>query len=72
MPSTGDDLREYHPAYARLMFEEPLVMPERTAPVSGGLVRLVIHNQLNDLVTRDGDRSAHPPVAGCASSTCFV
>ncbi|EFK54600.1 hypothetical protein HMPREF0291_10980 [Corynebacterium genitalium ATCC 33030] len=54
------------------MFEEPLVMPERTAPVSGGLVRLVIHNQLNDLVTRDGDRSAHPPVAGCASSTCFV
>ena len=46
VPITGDDLREYHPDYARLMVEEPLAMPERTAPVSGGLVRLALEHAL--------------------------
>lgn len=36
---TGDDLREFHPAYRHLALEEPLAMPNETAPVSGGLVR---------------------------------
>lgn len=35
---TGDDLREYHPDYARLADHEPFAMPGATAPVSGGLV----------------------------------
>ncbi|MFB9774852.1 zeta toxin family protein [Brevibacterium otitidis] len=46
VPITGDDLREYHPDYARLMVEEPLAMPEKTAPVSGGLVRLALEHAL--------------------------
>lgn len=46
VPITGDELREYHPDYARLMVEEPLLMSERTAPVSGGLVRLALEHAL--------------------------
>lgn len=39
---TGDDLRRYHPDYDRLAREQPFGMPNSTAPVSGGLVRLAI------------------------------
>lgn len=46
VPITGDDLREYHPDYARLMVEEPLAIPERAAPVSGGPVRLGLDHAL--------------------------
>lgn len=35
---TGDDLREFHPDYARLAEQAPFEMPAATAPVSGGLV----------------------------------
>lgn len=35
---TGDDLREYHPDFARLADHEPFAMPGATAPVSGCLV----------------------------------
>lgn len=38
MEITGDDLREYHPNYARLADQAPFEMPGATAPVSGGLV----------------------------------
>ncbi|MGB4779855.1 zeta toxin family protein [Microbacterium sp.] len=41
---TGDDLRGYHPDYDRLVNEAPLAMPNATAPVSGGLVRLAIEH----------------------------
>ncbi|MDR0594851.1 MAG: zeta toxin family protein, partial [Bifidobacteriaceae bacterium] len=43
---TGDDLREYHPGYARLALEDPLGMPAATAPVSGGLVALALAHAL--------------------------
>ncbi|MFD1101584.1 zeta toxin family protein, partial [Schaalia naturae] len=34
----GDELRRFHPDYARLMREEPLRMPEVTSPASGAWV----------------------------------
>lgn len=43
---TGDDLREYHPDYARLADHAPFEMPGATAPVSGGLVRLALDHAL--------------------------
>ena len=43
---TGDDLREYHPDYARLADHAPLEMPAATAPVSGGLVSLALDHAL--------------------------
>lgn len=43
---TGDDLREYHPDYARLADYAPFEMPGATAPVSGGLVRLALEHAL--------------------------
>lgn len=39
---TGDDLRRYHPDYDRLAREHPFLMPNATALVSGGLVRLAV------------------------------
>ncbi|WP_028707705.1 zeta toxin family protein [Propionicicella superfundia] len=41
---TGDDLRRYHPDYDRLAREAPFLMPNETAPVSGGLVRLAVEH----------------------------
>lgn len=35
VPVIGDDLRQFHPDYARLMREDPLAMPEATAHASG-------------------------------------
>lgn len=35
VPIIGDDLRQFHPDYARLMREDPLSMPEATAQASG-------------------------------------
>lgn len=43
---TGDDLREYHPDYARLADHAPLAMPAATASVSGGLVSLALDHAL--------------------------
>ena len=39
---TGDDLRVFHPDYRRLARDAPFLMPDVTAPVSGGLVRLAV------------------------------
>lgn len=41
---TGDDLRVFHPDYRRLAREQPFLMPNVTAPVSGGLVRLAVEH----------------------------
>lgn len=41
---TGDDLRRYHSDYDRLAREQPFLMPNATAPVSGGLVRHAIEH----------------------------
>ncbi len=35
MPVIGDDLRQFHPDYPRLMREDPLAMPTATAQASG-------------------------------------
>ncbi|MGO2520377.1 MAG: zeta toxin family protein [Microbacterium sp.] len=35
VPVIGDDLRQFHPDYVRLMREDPLSMPEATAQASG-------------------------------------
>ncbi|MBE6476719.1 MAG: hypothetical protein E7Z97_01420 [Propionibacteriaceae bacterium] len=35
VPIIGDDLRQFHPDYPRLMREDPLAMPEATAQASG-------------------------------------
>ncbi|MGW9114782.1 zeta toxin family protein [Microbacterium sp. NPDC055683] len=35
VPVIGDDLRQFHPDYARLMRENPLAMPDVTAQASG-------------------------------------
>lgn len=43
---TGDDLREYHPDYARLAEQSPFAMPGVTAPVSGGLIGLALDHAL--------------------------
>lgn len=43
---TGDDLREYHPDYARLADHAPFEMPGATAPVSGGLVARALDHAL--------------------------
>jgi hypothetical protein len=42
VPVTGDDLRVYHPGYLRLVIDEPLRMPNATAPTSNGLIRLAL------------------------------
>lgn len=42
VPVTGDDPREYHPDYLRLVAEDPLEMPHAAGPVSGGLIRLAL------------------------------
>ncbi|MDO5053195.1 MAG: zeta toxin family protein [Pseudoclavibacter sp.] len=41
---TGDDLRVFHPDYRRLARDAPFLMPNATAPVSGGLVRLAVEH----------------------------
>lgn len=41
---TGDDLRVFHPDYRRLARDAPFLMPNVTAPVSGGLVRLAVEH----------------------------
>lgn len=41
---TGDDLRVFHPDYRTLARDEPFLMPNATAPVSGGLVRLAVEH----------------------------
>lgn len=43
---TGDDLRVFHPDYARLARDDAFAMPNATAPVSGGLVRLAVEHAL--------------------------
>ncbi len=44
---TGDDLRVFHPDYRTLARDEPFLMPNATAPVSGGLVRLAVEHALS-------------------------
>lgn len=41
---TGDDLRVFHPDYRRLARDDAFLMPNATAPVSGGLVRLAVEH----------------------------
>ncbi len=41
---TGDDLRVFHPDYITLTREHPFLMPNTTAPISGGLVRLAVEH----------------------------
>ncbi|MCL6423574.1 zeta toxin family protein [Brachybacterium sp. JHP9] len=41
---TGDDLRVFHPDYRNLSRDAPFLMPNTTAPVSGGLVRLAVEH----------------------------
>ncbi|MBL5973358.1 MAG: hypothetical protein D3X82_06210 [Candidatus Leucobacter sulfamidivorax] len=43
---TGDDLRVFHPDYVRLARDDAFAMPNATAPVSGGLVRLAVEHAL--------------------------
>ncbi len=46
VPVTGDELREYHPDYARLATTAPLEMPAATAPVSAGLIHLALDHAI--------------------------
>lgn len=48
VPVTGDDLRQYDPEYLRLVAEDPLGMPQATAPVSAGLIRLALDHAVQD------------------------
>lgn len=43
---TGDDLRRYHPGYRQLVADDPLRMPEATAPTSAGLIRLALDHAI--------------------------
>lgn len=42
VPIVGDDLRQFHPDYHRVMREEPLRMPEVTAAVSGRWIQMCV------------------------------
>lgn len=43
VPIIGDDLRQFHPAYAQIMRDDPASMPERTAHASGQWIAMSAH-----------------------------
>ncbi len=60
MPVIGDDLRQFHPDYARLMREEPLSMPAATAQASGqwiGMAADYLRAQRSDVLIETTLRS---------------
>lgn len=60
VPVIGDDLRQFHPDYARLMREDPLSMPAVTAQASGqwiGMAADYLREQRSDVLIETTLRS---------------
>lgn len=60
VPVIGDDLRQFHPDYARLMREDPLSMPSATAQASGqwiGMAADYLREQRSDVLIETTLRS---------------
>ena len=70
VPIIGDDLRQFHPCYARLMREDPLAMPAVTAQASGqwiGMSAEYLRDQRADVLIETTLRSPDAMASTIAS-----